>query len=298
MDPKSERMIFSPRSVPLDMIKEPDTVENHIVIDYTDTIGEGSFSVVRLAKNQKEDKIYAVKIIDKSKLDQKSLELIANETEILKMIDHPNVLKFHFAEEDVRFVHIFTEYYRAGDVSELLNRRFNSRFRGFRSDQIYVIFSQMVKAVEYLHSMGIIHRDVKLENFLYDNMTDLNVVIADFGFAMKPTDPLIEDYAGSPPYAAPEIVKGVPNEGYPSDLWSLGVCLYTMETGDYPFYSLNRSQMYEMIVSGLFNEKLIKDSDMLQLIKGLLTTEIEHRYTFEDIYQSAWWKKKSEATGR
>ncbi len=113
---------------------------------------------------------------------------------------------------------------------------FSEEYERLTEPAAFRIFHQLVDAVEHCHLNHVIHRDIKLENMLIDNAADMNVTLIDFGFSTlrRPTDPLLEDYPGSPAYAAPELMQGIPYPGYSSDVWAMGVSLYVLLTGMSP----------------------------------------------------------------
>lgn len=271
-------------------------IERYVDVDYTKLIGEGSYGLVYRATNTLTGEKYAVKMINKKKIPQASLDMISRETFILQGLDHPNVIKYHFTTESDDYINIYTDYYGGGDVFGIIEDFHINECK------VYLLFSQMVEAVKYLHSKGIIHRDIKLENFLYNNRKDLHVVIADFGFSVfrHPGDPLLKDFPGTPQYAAPELLKGRPYDGYASDVWALGVCLYTMVTGEYPFESSNKYEFSENVMYAKYDESTIDSPYLKILIKGMLNPERSERSTLDDILNSTWmvkWREYIEKHG-
>lgn len=228
------------------------------------TLGEGEFGKVKLGWKQGGSTSVAVKIIRKEKLNDKTrLEKVNREVRILQDLDHPNIVRLHEMVETDRTMGIVLEYAPNG---ELFNFILNSRF--LKDENAKRLFAQLVSAVGYLHRMGIIHRDLKLENLLLDR--NHNIIVTDFGFANRfdPDDDLGDDIqtnlndrkfvskyrlneldsrglrrgdlmatsCGSPCYAAPELVisDGL-YTGRKVDVWSVGVILYAMLAGYLPY---------------------------------------------------------------
>ena len=113
------------------------------------------------------------------------------------------------------------------------------------------IFSQIVRAVNYCHSKGICHRDIKLENILVDEWH--NVKLIDFGFAASTVSNKLQNFfCGTPSYMPPEIVQKRDYDGLKADIWSLGILFYTLLSGMFPFRATNEKELYSKITKGLF----------------------------------------------
>jgi serine/threonine protein kinase len=156
---------------------------------------------------------------------------VANEVEIHWQLDHPSILKLHNYFEDSDYVYLVMELCSNGELYKLL------RVSGKLSEsQTRGILYQIVSGLSYLHSNGIIHRDLKLSNILLANSNHLK--IADFGLAVKLNDPSAEQktMCGTPNYISPEIVSRLPY-GLASDTWALGCMMVTILTGSPPFQS-------------------------------------------------------------
>uniref|UniRef100_H9GBK7 non-specific serine/threonine protein kinase n=1 Tax=Anolis carolinensis TaxID=28377 RepID=H9GBK7_ANOCA len=154
-------------------------------------------------------------IIDKSQLDSVNLEKIYREVQIMKMLDHPHIIKLYQVMETKSMLYLVTEYAKNGEIFDYLaNHGRLSESEARRK------FWQILSAVEYCHSRKIVHRDLKAENLLLDN--NMNIKIADFGFGnfYKSGEPLTT-WCGSPPYAAPEVFEGQQYEGPQLDIWEI-----------------------------------------------------------------------------
>lgn len=179
-----------------------------------------------------DNKLYAIKVIDKHKIKTTLLNLISNEYEILENLDHPNIIKLYGHDIDDRYIRTYMDLYE-GDLLDYTNTK-----HVLSENETYIIFKQLISAISYLHIDNyIVHRDIKLDNILY-NMIDgqIHIVLADFGFAVHrlPTDPLLTDYPGTVEYSAIELLTKTPYQGYPADIYALGVCIFSMLAGKYP----------------------------------------------------------------
>ena len=126
-----------------------------------------------------------------------------------------------------------------------------------------------MSALTFIHSKGIAHRDLKLENLLFDE--NMNLKIADFGLSNIMTDgKSLKTFCGSPDYAAPEILKNAAYDGTKIDAWSTGVILYTMLCGRLPFESTNQSKMFRKIVNGDFKFDEERDCGLSDEVKDLI----------------------------
>ncbi|EJS44542.1 kcc4p [Saccharomyces arboricola H-6] len=203
-----------------------------------ETLGFGSTGKVQLAHHERTGHKTAVKVISKSifnahrddgKDDSVLPYNIEREIVIMKLLSHPNVLSLYDVWETDNNLYLILEYAENGELFNVLVDRGPLPER-----EAVICFRQIIIAISYCHALGIVHRDLKPENLLLDS--NYNIKIADFGMAALQTDAdLLETSCGSPHYAAPEIVSGLPYEGFASDVWSCGVILFALLTGRLPF---------------------------------------------------------------
>ncbi|KAH7972385.1 hypothetical protein HPB52_011588 [Rhipicephalus sanguineus] len=140
------------------------------------TIGKGNFAKVKLAKHVPTGKEVAIKIIDKTQLNPSSLQKLFREVRIMKMLDHPNIVKLYQVIETEKTLYLVMEYASGGEVFDYLVAHGRMKEKEARAK-----FRQIVSAVQYCHQKRIIHRDLKAENLLLDG--EMNIKIADFGFS-------------------------------------------------------------------------------------------------------------------
>ena len=187
------------------------------------TLGTGTTGKVKLATKKGTNQQYAIKIIKKSMFDAKpQLQTkIRREVALMRLLSHPHLLKLEEFAESPRHLYIVLEYAQNGELFDFLIKR-----RSLPLDLGMHFFHEMVYALEYLHEHAICHRDLKPENILLDQYN--HIKIADFGFARWMRANIAETSCGSPHYAAPEVIKGIPYDGRFADIWSLGVILFAL----------------------------------------------------------------------
>ncbi|XP_060071115.1 testis-specific serine/threonine-protein kinase 3-like [Ylistrum balloti] len=196
------------------------------------TLGSGSYSTVKLAFSlHRQEKRVAVKVLSQ-KVAPKDylLRFLPKEKTVWPRLDHPHVIKIYEMFEDTSRTYFIMEYAARGDLL-----RYVQRYGPLHEVLARHWFDQSCKAVEYLHSQAIAHRDLKLENILLDS--NYSVKIGDLGFVKDNLGPnhLSKTFCGSKSYVAPEILKGRPYDPRKSDVWALGAVLFIMVTGTMPF---------------------------------------------------------------
>ena len=186
-------------------------------------LGAGTTGKVKLAIERETNRQCAIKIIAKSSFDTRPnlRTKIQREIALMRLVDHPHLLKLIDVLESPRHLYIVVEYASRGELFEyLVQHQHLSDVEAMR------FFRQIIYGLEYLHSLGICHRDLKPENILLDE--NLNIKIADFGFARFAKSNIADTSCGSPHYAAPEVIKGTRYDGRCADVWSCGVILYAL----------------------------------------------------------------------
>ncbi|XP_061620409.1 serine/threonine-protein kinase MARK2 isoform X9 [Phyllopteryx taeniolatus] len=247
------------------------------------TIGKGNFAKVKLARHILTGKEVAVKIIDKTQLNSSSLQKLFREVRIMKMLNHPNIVKLFEVIETEKTLYLVMEYASGGEVFDYLVAHGRMKEKEARAK-----FRQIVSAVQYCHQKCIVHRDLKAENLLLD--ADMNIKIADFGFSNEFTlGNKLDTFCGSPPYAAPELFQGKKYDGPEVDVWSLGVILYTLVSGSLPFDGQNLKELRERVLRGKYRIPFYMSTDCENLLKKFLILNPSKRGSLEQqIMRDRW----------
>ncbi|XP_059497657.1 serine/threonine-protein kinase MARK2 isoform X6 [Stegostoma tigrinum] len=246
------------------------------------TIGKGNFAKVKLARHVLTGKEVAVKIIDKTQLNSSSLQKLFREVRIMKILNHPNIVKLFEVIETEKTLYLVMEYASGGEVFDYLVAHGRMKEKEARAK-----FRQIVSAVQYCHQKCIVHRDLKAENLLLDG--DMHIKIADFGFSNEFTlGNKLDTFCGSPPYAAPELFQGKKYDGPEVDVWSLGVILYTLVSGSLPFDGQNLKELRERVLRGKYRIPFYMSTDCENLLKKFLVLNPAKRGSLEQIMKDRW----------
>ncbi|XP_019740271.1 serine/threonine-protein kinase SIK1 [Hippocampus comes] len=246
------------------------------------TLGKGNFAVVKLAKHKVTKTQVAIKIIDKTRLNPSNLEKIYREVQIMKLLNHPHIIKLYQVMETKDMLYIVTEYAKNGEMFDHLTS--NGRMSETEARKK---FWQILTAVDYCHRHHIVHRDLKTENLLLD--ANMNIKLADFGFGnfYNAGEPL-STWCGSPPYAAPEVFEGKEYEGPQLDIWSLGVVLYVLVCGSLPFDGPSLPALKQRVTEGRFRIPFFMSQDCENLIRKMLVVDPAKRISVAQIKQHRW----------
>ncbi|GAA5843224.1 hypothetical protein JCM3766R1_006629 [Sporobolomyces carnicolor] len=253
------------------------------------TVGEGSSGRVKLAKHKHTGQYAAVKIIPKPHVQrtrpeksEKVLLGIEKEIVIMKLIEHPNVLRLMDVWETGSELYLIMEYVEGGELFDYLVKRGK-----LHADEALHYFQQIISGVDYCHRFNICHRDLKPENLLLDK--EKNIKIADFGMAaLERGGQLLETSCGSPHYASPEIVAGLNYHGSSSDIWSCGIILYALLTGTLPFDHPDVRTLLQRVRLGKYTMPQWLPADAQNLIRRMLEVDPEKRITMEEIQAHPW----------
>jgi len=254
-------------------------------------LGEGSYGCVSKCTLKSTKAIRAVKLISKA---QKNLDRFKKEIDIMKVMDHPNILRLHETFEDQRFIYLVVELCSGG---ELFERIINAGH--FNEHQAAIIMKHLFRAIHYMHSCQFSHRDLKPENFLFltkDDVEKSTLKVIDFGLACAcAPGQVLKTKAGTPYYVAPQVLNGKYNEL--ADVWSLGVIMFVLLCGYPPFYGDTDADVLAKVRVGsfTFSPKDWKQvsADAKELITCLLKFDPKERYTAEQALNHKWVVKEA-----
>ena len=249
-------------------------------------IGKGTFSNVALGIHIPTKHKVAIKILQKSKIqDQTDIERINREIIILKMINHPHLAKLYETITTKNNIYLVMPYINGGDLFDYIFE--NTKL----SEEVAkMLFAQIISCMEYLNKLNICHRDIKPENILLNNKKDY-ITMIDFGLSnFCSYTNLLKSSCGSPCYASPEMIKGEPYNGIISDIWSCGVVLYSMLVGCLPFDDDDLQRLYNKIIKGDFVLPSYLSSEAIDLIKQMLIVDVNKRITISKIKKHKWMR--------
>jgi calcium/calmodulin-dependent protein kinase I len=243
---------------------------------------------VKKGTHKKTGNIVAVKCIDRNGLPEEDEASLRQEVEIMRSLDHPNIVKLlDFYEED-KYFYVVLEYLPGGELFDRIVKKTYYNEKEAR-DTVRLI----CEAIKYCHDKGIAHRDLKPENLLLTSeMDDASIKVADFGFAIKDASRTsLTTQCGTPGYVAPEILRNEPY-GKAVDMWSIGVITYILLGGYPPFHDDNQKALFRKIKKGdfEFHEEYwgAVSQEAKDLISGLLNIDPAHRLTCDDVLHHAW----------
>ena len=260
-----------------------------------DNLGEGIFGSVKLGVEKKTNQRVAIKIIKKNKAKESDIELVRNEIDIMKLCYHPYVVHLLDHFENGEYIFIVMEYIKGGSLTDYMK---NNKF-DFTERRAAELIYQLAKGLKYLHKYGIIHRDLKPDNIMLTEASDKgNIKIMDFGLSkiLGKKEKSIDGF-GTLTFVSPEVLIRKPYNKE-VDIWSLGVILYLMLSGDLPFddpdddeQKIAKSIVYQDVKFP--QEKFGKRSKaVIDLIKGCLTKEPKNRIKIDEILKGEWMKQQ------
>lgn len=256
-----------------------------------DALGEGSYGKVKEMLDSENLRRCAVKIMKRRKLRRipNGEQNVQREIQLLKRLCHPNVIKLYdvMYDEQKQKMYMIMEYC-VGELQEMLESVEGHKFPIW---QAHGYFTQLLNGLEYLHSQGIIHKDIKPGNLLL--ATDGTLKISDFGVAERLGPFAVDDTCrtsqGSPAFQPPEIANGLETfSGFKVDIWAAGVTLFNITTGKYPFEGENIYKLFENIGKGEFTVPEGVDDLLAELLRGMLNANPCNRITIQEIRKHRW----------
>ena len=261
--------------------------------DIKQKLGKGKFGLVKLGINKETKDKVAVKVLNKNNMDSSDFELVRTEIEILKICQHPYIIKLYDIFENIDYIYIIMEYCPGGDLFTYLQKR---NFL-LQEEKVAIIIYKLCKAVFYVHSYGIAHRDIKPENVLLtsdDENADIRLLDFSLSKIVGPGQKCTEPY-GTLTYCAPEIILDKPYIKT-VDSWSLGVMTYLMLSGALPFIGKDQHDLAKSVVYSKLNfeeNPIWKEisNEAKDFITKLLDKDLKTRIEMKTALEHPWFKK-------
>ena len=277
----------------------------------TRKVGAGTFSSVHLATHIKTSQPVALKILSRQKIKAlQTADRVRAEIEHLRLCAaHPHITRLYdtIDARGAPTLDLAMEYVSGGDMYDYLRSRkrklklsggrgwrpFGRRGAGLAEPDALRYFQQLMSAIDFMHARGVVHRDLKLENVLLD-VSKRYIKLADFGLSAY-----VEDGAatrlvtpcGSPHYAAPEVILGLPYLGPPTDVWSCGVILFALLTGKLPFVETDMKKQFRKIKDGTYTIPSYLGREARHMIEKMMTVRVDRRLTVENVQQHLWFQE-------
>ncbi|GAA5799310.1 hypothetical protein HPULCUR_004721 [Helicostylum pulchrum] len=297
---KSSSPSSSSEHVPtLSTQKEPEPAKPHPMDNYCiiGTLGEGAYGTAKLAylKDDVTETKVVIKFIAKSRIvldswiRDRQLGSIPLEIHILRKLQqfrHENCccLETFFEDDDTYFVVMKLHGTSSMDLFDYIELNEN-----ISESEIQRIFKQVASAVKHIHDLGIVHRDIKDENILLDELGSVSLI--DFGSAAYfRKGRTFDTFGGTLDYCAPEILKGMAYEGPPQDIWSLGTLLYTLVYRENPFYNVDEIMEHDLRIPFVLSE------GSLDLIQKMLNRDVDKRYSIHQVLEHPWLNQSQPIT--
>ncbi|KAF7730309.1 hypothetical protein EC973_002553 [Apophysomyces ossiformis] len=262
-----------------DLLKELSAHEMTSVGCYSlgEVIGEGTYGKVKLGTHKLTGRRVAIK-----KISKQHAPLMAREIHHHRQLRHPNIVTLYEIIATESAIHVVSEYCPNGELFDALTE--SGRFSEQKAQKW---FRQLTNAIKFCHAHNIVHRDLKLENILLD--ADYNAKICDFGFARYTENKqYLETFCGSLGYSAPEVIMHQKYTGPETDIWSLGVILYTMLAGEMPFDDDSEIITRRKIVKGDYEIPSYFSPEASDLIRNVLKLNPAERLTMDQIINHPW----------
>uniref|UniRef100_A0A0A0M3G7 Protein kinase domain-containing protein n=1 Tax=Cucumis sativus TaxID=3659 RepID=A0A0A0M3G7_CUCSA len=257
-------------------------------------LGRGRFGIITRCFCPISNKFFACKTISKNDLnDETDKECLVKEPKIMALLpSHPNILQLIDVLENDHYLCLISDLCESLSLYDRIIRR------PFSESEAAVVMKQLLQALAHCHSHGVVHRDVKPDNVLFDSRNNLKLI--DFGSAeWCDEDGFMYGVVGTPYYVAPEVLRGS-EYGRKVDVWSAGVILYTMLAGFPPFYGESAAEVFEAVLRGnlRFPTRVFRSvsSAAKDLMKKMICRDVSRRFSAEQALRHPWILSGGEAT--
>ena len=267
-------------------------------------LGKGSYGEVYLSLKQNANKPFATKKVKRKKTDDEMTKYFKNEINILRILNHPNIVKLEEIKMDENNYYIVMEYINGGELSDYLKKYIDKYGNPFSEEIVQYLMKQIISALIYIHDLNIIHRDLKLENIMVDfdnkkdkdelNMMKAKIKIIDFGFAIMLSSKfsLTNSAVGTFMYMDPKILKEFNNQvlvdksrgyGKEVDIWSLGCICYQLFRGKYLFEAKTFEELVGKIDKGKYRLPTTASREIISFLDKMLKYKGKDRLSAKEL---------------
>ena len=273
-------------------------------------LGKGSFGEVYLSTKKGKPDYFATKKIDRKIADKPSFQkYLNNEIKILTKLNHPNIVKLEEVKKSKDHYYLVMEYINGGGLSDCLKKYMKKYNKAFSEEIVQYLMYQIIEALNYIHSLKIIHRDLKLDNIMinfdtqydkhYLNIMKAKVKIIDFGFAIQLKNDLTYSAVGSPINMDPIILKKFSknkvqnNLGYDekADIWSIGTVCYELLIGKAVFNAKTLNDLVEKVENGSYSIPKTVSKEVVSFLNGMLQYDPKYRLSSEELLKHRFLTK-------
>ena len=263
-----------------DEVRIPSQAKIGVFYNVHQTLGRGTYGTVKYGINSHTQEPIAIKILNKEEMEPTELSRVRREIEILHSLHHIHICQLFEVIETTKHLHLIMEY--GGDT--LFN--YVMKKSGLSEEEAKQLFRQILSAFTYCHNSNIIHRDIKHKNILLN--TDNQIKVIDFGLSnFMEKGQLRSTFCGTPAYAAPEMILGEKYQGPEVDIWSMGVVLYSMIAGQFPFENVAD------IIKGQYKKLPDVTEECNAFISLMLVTTPSERATVDDLNKHPWMREEN-----
>lgn len=251
-------------------------------------IGVGSFGTVRLAYHKLTGQKVAIKTYERAKMkDPQQWRRVQQEARVMERLSNcPLICRFleAFETSAPRRAHLIMEHLPGGSLCSYVKSK-----RKLSETEVRPLMLQLAMAIEHMHSLDVIHRDIKLENILFLDDTHKVVRVIDFGFSTRcAADRRLRLFCGTPSYMSPEIVRRTDYRGKPVDMWSFGVVTYACLGGYFPFAAKSQPELYRKILRGSFRIPEGLSEGAILLLQSAILADVNRRLTAPEARRHQW----------
>lgn len=249
-------------------------------------VGEGKFGSVSMVKSKRYNEIFVLKSMPKEGHDLKVLkQLYVAETNLLSLLPHKNIIRLYDFFETPDSFNIIMEYSQGGTLQQMIES-----CKKIPVSNIAVYFRDLLQALEFIHSKGFAHRDIKPTNIVFSSERIPKLI--DWGFCIKTSaHQKITEFCGTFPYAPPEVFSKTPYEPSKVDIWAIGVTLYEAAFGINPFKKKYQSDSLEAFQNGILEFPTGTSLLLENVIRKMLQINPDDRPTAEEVLQDPFFNE-------